>query len=163
MSFILISQKYDQTRDVRIESFKHLKSSKLSCLCTIMLLHPALPTHAHTHALSICISIFLYVSLFLSPSFYSISLSVCLSVCLSVFPSLCLSLCLCLYIALVSGAPLQTLLGKLTTLPRAPSHEGLLAFGACTFPNFRNICPPQSFTDLHLCWGRVHIAVSKLG
>ena len=92
MSFILISQKYDQTRDVRIESFKHLKSSKLSCLCTIMLLHPALPTHAHTHALSICISIFLYVSLFLSPSFYSISLSVCLSVCLSVSLSVSLSL-----------------------------------------------------------------------
>src|SRR6218665_4169048 len=104
MSFILISQKYDQNRDVRIESFKHLKSSKLSCLCTIMLLHPALPTHAHTHALSIYLYIYLSMSLFFS--LHLSILSLCLFVCLSVCPSLCLSLCLCLYIALVSGAPL---------------------------------------------------------
>ena len=36
-------------------------------------------------------------------------------------------------IVLVSRAPPQTPLGELTTLPRPPSREGLLAFGNLSF------------------------------
>src|SRR6218665_465644 len=57
-----------------------------------------------------------------------------------------------LKIALASWAPPQTLLGSLrvTTLPSPPSREGLLAFGACTFPNFLKICPPTLYIDFRL-------------
>ena len=73
-------------------------------------------------------------------------------------------------IALVSGAPPQTPLGELTTLPQTPSREGLLglAFGNRSFApsalalspifsiglsvslNFSDICPQKLCTDLRL-------------
>src|SRR6218665_2551416 len=46
----------------------------------------------------------------------------------------------------VSGAPPQTLLEELTTLPKPPSREGLLAFGNSSFaPSALNppLAPPK--------------------
>jgi len=51
-----------------------------------------------------------------------------------------------LKIASVSGAPPQTPLGELTTLPRPPSRKGLLAFGIWSFlPSALAISPTWTF------------------
>src|SRR6218665_1764568 len=64
-------------------------------------------------------------------------------------------------IASFSGAPPQTPLGELTTLPIPPSRKGRLAFGnrsfaplACNFPVFHqmpDMCTVQSIDFLKIC------------
>jgi len=66
-----------------------------------------------------------------------------------------------LKIASASGAPQQTPLMELTTLPRLPSREDLLALGNRSFapsalalsPIFSMSVPPKLYIDLRLCAG----------